>query len=76
MPVSHDRYFIKNAIGRFENDKVMYYPFGYDHYISGLRHQRMGAGTKAKDAAMVEALAAVPKRSDMRPDSFQQKRRT
>ena len=34
--VSHDRYFIKqvaDAILVFEKDKVMYYPFGYDHYI-------------------------------------------
>ena len=38
--VSHDRYFIKqvaDAILVFENDKVMYYPFGYDHYLSRLK---------------------------------------
>ena len=38
--VSHDRYFIKqvaDAILVFEKDKVMYYPFGYDHYISRLK---------------------------------------
>lgn len=66
--VSHDRYFIKqvaDAILVFENDKVMYYPFGYDHYISRLKASRDGnlpALMQAKDAAMVEALAAVPKR--------------
>lgn len=66
--VSHDRYFIKqvaNAILVFENDKVMYYPFGYDHYISRLKASKDGnlpALMQAKDAAMVEALAAVPKR--------------
>lgn len=66
--VSHDRYFIKqvaDAILVFENDKVMYYPFGYDHYISRLKASQDGnlpALMPAKDAAMVEALAAVPKR--------------
>lgn len=66
--VSHDRYFIKqvaDAILVFENDKVMYYPFGYDHYISRLKALQDGnlpALMQAKDAAMVEALAAVPKR--------------
>ncbi len=66
--VSHDRYFIKqvaDAILVFEKDKVMYYPFGYDHYISRLKASRDGnlpALMQAKDAAMVEALAAVPKR--------------
>lgn len=65
--VSHDRYFIKqvaDAILVFENDKVMYYPFGYDHYISRLKASKDGnlpALMQAKDAAMVEALAAVPK---------------
>lgn len=66
--VSHDRYFIKqvaDAILVFENDKVMYYPFGYDHYILRLKASQDGnlpALMQAKDAAMVEALAAVPKR--------------
>lgn len=66
--VSHDRYFIKqvaDAILVFEKDKVMYYPFGYDHYISRLKASQDGnlpALMQAKDAAMVEALAAVPKR--------------
>lgn len=66
--VSHDRYLIKqvaDAILVFEKDKVMYYPFGYDHYISRLKASQDGnlpALMQAKDAAMVEALAAVPKR--------------
>lgn len=66
--VSHDRYFIKqvaDAILVFEKDKVMYYPFGYDHYISRLKASQDGnlpALMQAKDAAMVEALADVPKR--------------
>ena len=66
--VSHDRYFIKqvaDAILVFEKDKVMYYPFGYDHYILRLKASQDGnlpALMQAKDAAMVEALAAVPKR--------------
>ncbi len=64
--VSHDRYFIKqvaDAILVFEKDRVMYYPFGYDHYISRLKASQDGnlpALMQAKDAAMVEALAAEP----------------
>ncbi len=45
--------------------KVMYYPFGSEHYISRLKASKDGnlpALMQAKDAAMVEALAAVPKR--------------
>lgn len=81
--VSHDRYFIKqvaDAILVFEKDKVMYYPFGYDHYISRLKASQDGnlpALMQAKDAAMVEALARLSQRGrGMRPDSFQQMRRT
>ena len=65
--VSHDRYFIKqvaDAILVFEKDSVMYYPFGYDHYVSRLKASQDGnlpALMQAKDQAMVEALAAVPK---------------
>lgn len=65
--VSHDRYFIKqiaDAILVFEKDSVMYYPFGYDHYISRLKASENGdlpALMQAKDQAMVEALSAVPK---------------
>ena len=54
-----------DAILVFEKDRVMYYPFGYDHYISRLKASQDGnlpALMQAKDAAMVEALAAVPKR--------------
>ena len=42
----------------------MYYPFGYDHYVSRLKASQDGnlpALMQAKDQAMVEALAAVPK---------------
>ena len=65
--VSHDRYFIKqvaDAILVFEKDSVMYYPFGYDHYVSRLKASQDGnlpALMQAKDQAMVEALAAGPK---------------
>ena len=34
--VSHDRYFIRqvaDAVMIFENQTVMYYPFGYEHYL-------------------------------------------
>lgn len=81
--VSHDRYFIKqvaDAILVFENDKVMYYPFGYDHYISRLKASKDGnpAGTHAGKGCCDGSrhLRLSQRGSDMRPDSFQQKRRT
>ena len=42
--------------------QVMYYPFGYDHYISRLKASQDGnlpALMQAKDAAMVEALSLI-----------------
>lgn len=65
--VSHDRYFIRqvaDAILLFEGGSVMYYPFGYEHY---LRHSRRSqtkdasAMVRAEDAAMLEGFQAVPK---------------
>lgn len=64
--VSHDRYFVKQVADSllvFEDGKALYYPFGYDHYIERIK-QRDGdlpAMVSAKDQAMIEALAAVPK---------------
>lgn len=71
--VSHDRYFIRqvaDAILVFESGEgnnlghVMYYPFGYEHYIE---HSRRGKGEdltailRAEDQALVAGLRAVPK---------------
>lgn len=65
--VSHDRYFIKqvaDAILVFEGQSVMYYPFGYEHY---LEHSRRGDGEdlsalmQAEEQAMIAGLRAVPK---------------
>ena len=66
--VSHDRYFIRqvaDAILVFQDGKVFYYPFGYEHY---LEHSRRGQGQeltallRAEDQALVAGLRAVPKR--------------
>lgn len=65
--VSHDRYFIRqvaDAILVFEKDRVMYYPFGYEHYISHSRKeqgQELTAILRAEDQALVAGLKAVPK---------------
>lgn len=80
--VSHDRYFIKqvaDAILVFEKDRVMYYPFGYDHYISRLKASQDGnlpALMQAKDARWLRHLRLSLRGRGMRPDSFQQMRRT
>lgn len=80
--VSHDRYFIKqvaDAILVFENDKVMYYPFGYDHYISRLKASRMAICRHSCRQRMLRwsrHLRLSQRGRGMRPDSFQQMRRT
>lgn len=65
--VSHDRYFIKqvaDAILVFEGQTVMYYPFGYEHYIQRCRQEEEGnlpAAMRAEEQAMIADLKAVPK---------------
>lgn len=66
--VSHDRYFIQqvaDAILIFENQSVMYYPFGYEHYLERKRNQGKGtdmaAQVKAEEQALIAGMRAVPK---------------
>lgn len=65
--VSHDRYFVNqvaDAILLIENNKVYYYPFGYQHYLSKVRDMDatdIPAMVQAKDQALVEGLKAVPR---------------
>jgi ATP-binding cassette subfamily F protein 3 len=65
--VSHDRYFIEqvaDAILVFEDGRVMYYPFGYAHYIERRRREEGGdlsALVQAENQALVADLKAVPK---------------
>lgn len=70
--VSHDRYFVSqvaDAILIIEDNRIMYYPFGYEHYISRLRRfkaygeeQSLSAMIEAEDQAMIADLRAVPKK--------------
>ena len=65
--VSHDRYFISqlaDAILVFEADRVMYYPYGYDHYLNHCRRDDgddISALMEAENQALVAGLRAVPK---------------
>lgn len=66
--VSHDRYFIRqvaDAILIFDGQSVMYYPFGYEHYLERMRKAQQGesiaAQVKAEDQALIEGMRAVPK---------------
>lgn len=65
--VSHDRYFIRqvaDAILLFEGDSVMYYPFGYDHYLERCKKgkgSKLSAEIRAEDQALIEGIRAVPK---------------
>jgi ATP-binding cassette subfamily F protein 3 len=59
--VSHDRYFIKqvaDAIMIIENQSVLYYPFGYEHYLEKQSHC---AQVKAEEQALIIGLRSVPK---------------
>lgn len=65
--VSHDRYFIKevaDAILLFDEKSVMYYPFGYEHFLSRIKNAEekdIAALIQAEDQAMIAGLKAVPK---------------
>ena len=66
--VSHDRYFIRqiaDAVLIFENQAVMYYPFGYEHYLERKKKQEVGvsigAQIKAEEQALIAGMRAVPK---------------
>lgn len=66
--VSHDRYFMKqvaDAVLIFENEAVMYYPFGYEHYLEQRekqgKHESITAQVKAEDQALIAGMRAVPK---------------
>lgn len=65
--VSHDRYFIQqiaDAILVFEGQSVMYYPFGYEHYLSRKRQsggENLTAMIRAEEQALIADFKAVPK---------------
>ena len=66
--VSHDRYFIRQvaqSILIFEEDGVMYYPFGYEHYVDRKEKEKqggsIGARVRAEEQALIAGLKAVPK---------------
>lgn len=66
--VSHDRYFIRQvaeSVLIFENQSVMYYPFGYEHYLERRERETngesMAAQVKAEDQALIAGMRAVPK---------------
>ncbi len=71
--VSHDRYFVKqvaDSVLILEDGAVMYYPFGYEHYLERKRKlvhgETMAAQVKAEDQALIAGLRAVP-RGERRP---------
>lgn len=65
--ISHDRYFIRqvaDAILVLDGRSVMYYPFGYEHYLShsrGEQGENLSALIQAEDQARLADLRAVPK---------------
>lgn len=66
--VSHDRYFVRqvaDAVLIFEDQSVMYYPFGYEHYLERRRKRSDGpalsAQIKAEEQALIAGMRSVPK---------------
>lgn len=66
--VSHDRYFIQQiaeSLLIFDEQSVMYYPFGYAHYVEHCRKQADGLDTsariRAEEQALISGLQNVPK---------------
>jgi len=66
--VSHDRYFVKqvaDAILFLEDQAVMYYPFGYDHYLERKKKEQQGesirARIQAEEQALIAGIRAVPR---------------
>ena len=66
--VSHDRYLIRqvaDAVMIFENQTVMYYPFGYEHYLERKARENQGgsmaAQIRAEEQALIAGMRAVPK---------------
>lgn len=66
--VSHDRYFlhqVADAMLIFDQQAVMYYPFGYSHYVERRRKQAQGQTIseqiRAEEQALIAGMRAVPK---------------
>lgn len=66
--VSHDRYFIQKTAESlliFDDQSVMYYPFGYTHYVEHCRKMEAGLNTsariRAEEQALISGLQNVPK---------------
>ncbi len=66
--VSHDRYFLSRvaeSVLIFEDKSVLYYPFGYEHYLERSRKAGSGGGVaariKAEEQALIAGMRAVPK---------------
>lgn len=66
--VSHDRYFIKKVAESlliFDDHTVLYYPFGYTHYLEHCQKSNdtmhPSARIKAEEQALISGLRNVPK---------------
>ena len=78
--ISHDRYFVKEVASSlliFEDERVMYYPFGYDHYQEYLKKQRdrqsgVSITIEAENTRIVQELHAVPDRRKIQGARFSQ----
>ena len=71
--ISHDRYFLSHVAEELlwfpaGEDKVYYYPYGYEHYREKQKEKKGGdpdAMRTAEEQRMIEDLRSVPKGSSM-----------
>lgn len=66
--VSHDRYFLRQVADCMiilEGEDVLYYPFGYEHYLEKRKKQEYGdtipAQIRAEEQALIAGIRSVPK---------------
>ena len=76
--ISHDRYFLKKVADSlliFEENKVTFYPFGYEHYLESLRKKKEGNGTgisavEAENTLLLHQLKTVPEAKRIQSSRF------
>ena len=71
---------VADAVMIFENQTVMYYPFGYEHYLERKARENQGgsmaAQIRAEEQALIAGMRAVPKAERHRLRKYRRMRRT
>ena len=63
--VSHDRYLVNrlaHSFYIFSDEKVLFYPFSYEHYLERQNREQIMGLVTAQEASLIAKLRAVPKK--------------